>query len=177
MYYSLLSPAVRAIALSAAVILEPTAGIASTTNGVLFLTGILAILAMIFGTRTDCQYRTTWRSDVGGCLRVFCQTVCFAVSRSFSCLLHLKTSIKSPKMSQKLSIKYNHPVCPIHFGFKPCWLDRDHLFTASVPRRCGRIRDEKHIRGARRWFAVYLVLTIIAIIPDCQLALHATPGF
>jgi len=42
----------RAIALSASVILEPTAGsIASTTNGVLFLTGILAILAMIFGTR------------------------------------------------------------------------------------------------------------------------------
>ena len=41
----------RAIALSAAVILEPSAGIASTTNSVLFLTGVLAILAMIFGTR------------------------------------------------------------------------------------------------------------------------------
>ncbi|NLZ87793.1 MAG: hybrid sensor histidine kinase/response regulator, partial [Gammaproteobacteria bacterium] len=41
----------RAIALSAAVILEPSAGIANTTNGVLFLTGVLAILAMIFGTR------------------------------------------------------------------------------------------------------------------------------
>ncbi len=42
----------RAIALSAAVILEPTAGgITGTTNGVLFLTGILAILAMMFGTR------------------------------------------------------------------------------------------------------------------------------
>ena len=37
----------RAIALSAAVILEPSAGIASTTNSVLFLTGVLAILAMI----------------------------------------------------------------------------------------------------------------------------------
>ena len=41
----------RAIALSASVILEPSAGIASTTNSVLFLTGVLAILAMIFGTR------------------------------------------------------------------------------------------------------------------------------
>jgi Na+/proline symporter len=76
----------RAIALSAAVILEPTAGsIASTTNGVLFLTGILAILAMILEP-TDCQYRTTWRSDVSGCLRVFCQTVCFAVCRTLFCV-------------------------------------------------------------------------------------------
>src|SRR5690606_37119301 len=40
----------RAIALSAAVILEPSAGIANTTIGVLFLTGVLAILAMIFGS-------------------------------------------------------------------------------------------------------------------------------
>src|SRR5690606_5038435 len=41
----------RAIALSAAVILEPSAGIAHTTNGVLFLTVVLAMLPMLFGTR------------------------------------------------------------------------------------------------------------------------------
>ena len=41
----------RAIALSAAVVLQQGTGLEGTTNGVLFLTGILAILAMIFGTR------------------------------------------------------------------------------------------------------------------------------
>lgn len=41
----------RAIALSAAVVLQQNTGIQGTTNSVLFLTGVLAILAMIFGTR------------------------------------------------------------------------------------------------------------------------------
>ncbi|MDW7487644.1 hypothetical protein RZN27_29160, partial [Klebsiella pneumoniae] len=39
------------------------------------------------------------------------------------------------------------------------------------------LRDEKHIRGARKWFAVYLILTILAIIPIASWALHAAPKF
>ncbi|MFW1737604.1 hypothetical protein, partial [Acinetobacter sp. ULE_I080] len=39
------------------------------------------------------------------------------------------------------------------------------------------LRDEKHIRGARRWFAAYLSLTIIAIIPIASWALHAAPKY
>lgn len=39
------------------------------------------------------------------------------------------------------------------------------------------LRDEKHIRGARRWFAIYLILTTIAIIPIASWALHAAPHF
>ncbi|MGF4503810.1 hypothetical protein ACQF7B_28445, partial [Klebsiella pneumoniae] len=39
------------------------------------------------------------------------------------------------------------------------------------------LRDEKHIRGARRWFAVYLILTTVAIIPIASWALHASPNF
>jgi Na+/proline symporter len=35
------------------------------------------------------------------------------------------------------------------------------------------LRDEKHIRGARRWFAAYLILTIMAIIPIASWALHS----
>lgn len=35
----------------------------------------------------------------------------------------------------------------------------------------------KHIRGARKWFAVYLILTILAIIPIASWALHAAPKF
>ncbi|MFW1675963.1 hypothetical protein ACG9H4_19210, partial [Acinetobacter baumannii] len=39
------------------------------------------------------------------------------------------------------------------------------------------LRDEKHIRVARKWFAVYLILTILAIIPIASCALHAAPKF
>ena len=39
------------------------------------------------------------------------------------------------------------------------------------------LRDEKHIRGARKWFAAYLILTILAIIPIASWALHAAPKF
>ena len=39
------------------------------------------------------------------------------------------------------------------------------------------LRDEKHIRGARRWFAVYLILTTIAIVPIASWALHAAPQY
>ena len=39
------------------------------------------------------------------------------------------------------------------------------------------LRDEKHIRGARRWFATYLILTTLAIIPIASWALHAAPHF
>ncbi|MDM8147204.1 hypothetical protein, partial [Priestia megaterium] len=41
----------RAIALSTSVIMEQNAHIHTTTNSVLLLTSVLAILAMIFGTR------------------------------------------------------------------------------------------------------------------------------
>lgn len=34
---------------------------------------------------------------------------------------------------------------------------------------------KKHIRGARRWFAAYLILTIMAIIPIASWALHSLP--
>ncbi len=39
------------------------------------------------------------------------------------------------------------------------------------------LRDEKHIGGARRWFAVYLILTTIAIVPIASWALHAAPQY
>lgn len=41
----------RAIALSTSVIMEQSSHIHTTTNSVLLLTSVLAILAMIFGTR------------------------------------------------------------------------------------------------------------------------------
>ena len=48
------------------------------------------------------------------------------------------------------------------------WFSHD-LFTSPVPRCGGWLRDEKHIRGARRWFCSLFDLTIIAIIPIAKL--------
>ncbi len=73
-------------------------------------------------------------------------------------------------MSQRLSIKYNSFGVPDTFWIQTLLAG---LAIICLPRQFHvavvELRDEKHIRGARRWFAVYLVLTIIAIIPDCQL--------
>jgi hypothetical protein len=53
----------------------------------------------------------------------------------------------------------------------------DYLLTRQFHVAVVELRDEKHIRGARRWFAVYLILTTLAIIPIASWALHAAPGF
>src|SRR5690606_19440603 len=132
----------RAIALSAAVILQQDSGIESTTNGVLFLTGVLAILAMIFGTR---QIANT--EQHGGLMLA----VAF---ESFVKLFAL--------LCVALFFVFDSP---------------DNLIQISSDVAVVELRDEKHIRGARRWFATYLILTTIAIIPIASWALHAAPQF
>ncbi len=58
----------RAIALSAAVILDQSNNVESTTNAVLFLTGLLAILAMLFGTRQIANTEQHGGLMLRGCL-------------------------------------------------------------------------------------------------------------
>ena len=169
----------RAIALSAAVILEPTAGsIASTTNGVLFLTGILAILAMIFGTRQIANTEQHGGLMLAVAFESFVKLfalLCVALFFVFAAPENIhqisKDVAETFHQVQLIGVPDTFWIQTLLAGLAIICLPRQ--FHVAVV----ELRDEKHIRGARRWFAVYLVLTIIAIIPIASWALHATPDY
>ena len=168
----------RAIALSATVILEPTAGISGTTNGVLFLTGILAILAMMFGTR---QIANT--EQHGGLMLA----VAFESFVKLFALLAVAFFFvfEAPENIHQISADISSTFHDVQlFGVPESFWVQTLLAALAIiclPRQFHvavvELRDEKHIRGARRWFAVYLILTIIAIIPIASWALHAAPEY
>ncbi|TCB45379.1 response regulator [Acinetobacter terrestris] len=168
----------RAIALSAAVILQQDSGIESTTNGVLFLTGVLAILAMIFGTR---QIANT---EQHGGLMLAVAFESFVKLFALLCVA-LFFVFDSPDNLKQISSDVADTFKEVQlFGVPETFWVQTVLAALAViclPRQFHvavvELRDEKHIRGARRWFATYLILTTIAIIPIASWALHAAPQF
>jgi len=168
----------RAIALSANVILEPSSGITDTTNSVLFLTGILAILAMIFGTRQIANTEQHGGLMLAVAFESFVKLfalLCVAAFFIFDSPENI--SLISQDISNTFSNIQTYGV-PETFWIQTLLAG---LAIICLPRQFHvavvELRDEKHIRGARRWFAIYLILTIIAIIPIASWALHAAPAY
>lgn len=168
----------RAIALSAAVILEPSAGVTGTTNGVLFLTGVLAILAMMFGTR---QIANT--EQHGGLMLAvaFESFVKLFALLAVACFFMFEAPENLTQISTDISTTFHDVQL---FGVPESFWIQTLLAALAIiclPRQFHvavvELRDEKHIRGARRWFAVYLILTTLAIIPIASWALHAAPQY
>jgi len=168
----------RAIALSAAVILEPSAGVTGTTNGVLFLTGVLAILAMMFGTR---QIANT--EQHGGLMLAvaFESFVKLFALLAVACFFMFEAPENLAQISSDISTTFHDVQL---FGVPQSFWIQTLLAALAIiclPRQFHvavvELRDEKHIRGARRWFAVYLILTTLAIIPIASWALHAAPQY
>ncbi|WOE30986.1 MULTISPECIES: PAS domain-containing hybrid sensor histidine kinase/response regulator [unclassified Acinetobacter] len=168
----------RAIALSATVILEPTAGIQGTANSVLFLTAILAILAMIFGTR---QIANT--EQHGGLMLAvaFESFVKLFALLCVACFFIFDRPENIALISQDISNTFQN--VQLYGVPETFWVQTllAALAIICLPRQFHvavvELRDEKHIRGARRWFAVYLILTTIAIVPIASWALHAAPHY
>ncbi|EMX3896321.1 PAS-domain containing protein [Acinetobacter baumannii] len=168
----------RAIALSTSVIMEQSSHIHTTTNSVLLLTSVLAILAMIFGTR---QIANT--EQHGG----FMLAVAFESFVKLFALLcvALFFIFESPANLSQMTSDVNQTFQEVQlFGVpETFWIQTllAGLAIICLPRQFHvavvELRDEKHIRGARKWFAVYLILTILAIIPIASWALHAAPKF
>jgi Na+/proline symporter/signal transduction histidine kinase/CheY-like chemotaxis protein len=168
----------RAIALSATVILQQNAGLESTTNSVLFLTGILAILAMIFGTR---QIANT---EQHGGLMLAVAFESFVKLFALLCVAIFFVFAEPENLG-----KISHDVAKTFkdvqlFGVPETFWIQTLLAALAIiclPRQFHvavvELRDEKHIRGARRWFAIYLILTTLAIIPIASWALHAAPEY
>ncbi|CAG70116.1 putative two-component sensor [Acinetobacter baylyi ADP1] len=169
----------RAVALSTAVILDQaTDHLTTATNSVLLLTGILAILAMMFGTR---QIANT---EQHGGLMLAVAFESFVKLFALLCVAGFFL-LESPENISQVS---NDVAKTFHnvqmFGVpETFWIQTllAGLAIICLPRQFHvavvELRDEKHIRGARRWFAVYLILTTVAIIPIASWALHAAPSF
>ena len=168
----------RAIALSAAVIMDQQTSIISNSNGVLFLTAILAVLAMIFGTR---QIANT--EQHGGLMLA----VAFESFVKLFALLAVAIFFifAAPENIHQISRDAAHTFHHVQlFGVPDTfWIQTllAGLAIICLPRQFHvavvELRDEQHIRGARRWFATYLILTTIAIIPIASWALHAAPEY
>ena len=168
----------RAIALSATVIMDSSSSLQATSNGVLFLTAILAILAMIFGTR---QIANT--EQHGGLMLA----VAFESFVKLFALLAVAVFFifAEPGNIQQISQDAAHTFHEVQlFGVPDTFWVQTLLAALAIiclPRQFHvavvELRDEKHIRGARRWFAVYLILTTLAIVPIASWALHAAPQY
>ncbi|MBJ9983982.1 hybrid sensor histidine kinase/response regulator [Acinetobacter sp. S40] len=168
----------RAIALSASVVLDQGPHLNTTTNSVLLMTGVLAILAMMFGTR---QIANT--EQHGGLMLA----VAFESFVKLSALICVALFFIFETPTNVLQISHDiaktfHEVQL--FGVpETFWIQTllAGLAIICLPRQFHvavvELRDEKHIRGARRWFAAYLILTTLAIIPIASWALHAAPQF
>lgn len=166
----------HAIALSAAVILDQNANIHTTTNSVLMLTAVLAILAMIFGTRHIANTEQHGGLMLAVAFESFVKLFALLCVAGFF-LLQSPENIK--QVSNDVSEHfYNLQQLGVPETF---WVQTllAALAMICLPRQFHvavvELRDEKHIRGARHWFAAYLILTIIAIIPIASWALHALP--
>ena len=168
----------RAIALSAAVILDQTTHVESTTNGVLFLTALLAILAMLFGTRQIANTEQHGGLMLAVAFESFVKLfalLCVAGFFVFESADNLKQISNDVAQTfhevQLLGVPETFWVQTLLAALAIICLPRQ--FHVAVV----ELRDEKHIRGARRWFAVYLILTTIAIIPIASWALHSAPQY
>lgn len=169
----------RAIALSAAVLLEHNSELTTiTTNGVLGLTAVLAILAMMFGTRQIANTEQHGGLMLAVAFESFVKLfalLCVAVFFLFEAptnIIQVSQDVKQVFHEVQL------------FGVPDTFWIQTLLAALAIiclPRQFHvavvELRDEKHIRGARRWFAAYLILTVIAIIPIASWALHASAEY
>lgn len=169
----------RAIALSASVMLDHNTQLATTTtNSVLGLTAILAILAMMFGTRQIANTEQHGGLMLAVAFESFVKLfalICVALFFIFEAPHNIV------QISQDVSKTFHEVQL---FGVPETFWVQTLLAALAIiclPRQFHvavvELREEKHIRGARRWFAIYLVLTIMAIIPIASWALHAAPNY
>ncbi|MBC7750711.1 MAG: hybrid sensor histidine kinase/response regulator [Candidatus Saccharibacteria bacterium] len=162
----------RAIALSVDVLLSDQANIGMTSNGVLLLTGLLAGLAMVFGSRhlTNSEQHSGLMLAIA--LESMVKLIALMVIACFA-MLHLDSGhLLSVELSQRVT-RLQTEGLPSGFWTQTLLAG---LAMICLPRQFHvgvvECRDLNYVHGARRWFAVYLLLTVLAIIPIILWASH-----
>ncbi|TXJ07887.1 MAG: response regulator [Acinetobacter sp.] len=165
----------RSIALSSSIILEQTNDQYAVTSGVLMLTGLLALLAILFGTRQIANSEQHGGLMLAVAFESFVKLFALLAVAGFFAfastdnIQQIKTDILSTL----------HQVQQV--GTPPSFWTQTLLAALAIiclPRQFHvavvELKDERYIKGARRWFGAYLILTIIAIIPIASWALHTS---
>ncbi len=162
----------RAVAMSVDVLMSDQASSGVTSNGVLLLTGLLAGLAMLFGTR----HLTSSEQHNGLMLAVALESTVKLIALlavAIFALMH----IESP---HPISVELGQRVAHLQADGLPAGFWTQTLLASlamiCLPRQFHvgvvECRDVNYVHGARRWFAVYLLLTVLAIIPIALWALN-----
>jgi Na+/proline symporter/signal transduction histidine kinase/CheY-like chemotaxis protein len=163
----------RAIALSTGVVLQQTYNQYAVTNSVLLLTGLMAVLAMLFGTRQIANTEQHGGLMLAVALESFVKLFALLTVAGFYLLsspTHLQ-QMKSVVLSAMHTVQYT--------GVPDTFWTQTLLAAMAMiclPRQFHvavvELHDETHIKGARRWFGGYLLLTILTVIPLASWALH-----
>ncbi len=166
----------RSIALSTTIILEKTNYQYAITSSILVLTGLLALLAILFGTRQIANSEQHGGLMLAVAFESFVKLFALLAVAAFFALG------SSENLQQIKTDVFNtlHQVQQV--GVPPSFWTQTLLAGLAIiclPRQFHvavvELKDEVYIKGARRWFGAYLILTIIAIIPIASWALH-TPA-
>lgn len=166
----------RAIGLSTDIILQqhyPQASHQFTHYSVWFFTGLLAVLAMIFGTR----HIANSEQHGGLMFAVALESVIKLVALLAVALFFIFASKQNLAVFQSDIVKafsdLQHDGLPASFWTQTLLAG---LAMLCLPRQFHvavvELHDEKQIRGARLWFGTYLILVCIAILPIASWALH-----
>ncbi|XID74806.1 PAS-domain containing protein [Alkanindiges sp. WGS2144] len=163
----------RAVAMSTVVLLGEQQNAASTTQGVMILTALLAGIAMLFGTR-----QLAHSEQHGGLM------VAVAFESAVKLFALLMVSMFTLFFSQHPFPLLQHDVISTlqtvqYSGLPSSFWTQTLLAAAAIiclPRQFHvavvELKDQRHIRGARFWFSLYLVLMVVAIVPIASWALH-----
>ena len=162
----------RAIAQSVDVLMSDHASLGATSNGVLLLTGVLAVLAMLFGSR----HLTSSEQHSGLMLAIALESMVKLIALMVIAIFALMNLDAANPISLELSNRVAHlQESGLPSGF---WTQTllAGLAMICLPRQFHvgvvECRDPSYIHGARRWFSGYLLLTILAIIPIALWASH-----
>lgn len=166
----------RAISMSTAAILPEAHNIQITTNIVLCLTAILVMLSMVFGTR-----QVSHTGQHGGLMlavaiesfvklfAIVCISLFFMIENTDSVKLVASDVQQQYKAVQSEGLPHTFWVQTVLAGLAMLCLPRQ--FHVGVV----ELRNEQEIKGARRWFSLYLIITAVAVYPIASWALHSSP--
>lgn len=164
----------RAIAASTMLLLDQGENSVLATDGVLLLTALLTAVAMLFGTRQSSRPGQQSGLMVAVAIESAVKLVVLLVLALFVLLF---SQHPAGLIAHDIGQTFQHIQ---RKGLPDAFWTQTLLAAAAIiclPRQFHvtvvELSDKRHLRGARFWFSVYLLLMVLAVIPIASWALHA----